>query len=630
MATDKEKDEQVPEPADGTEESFAFPDAAALTPIDLPEWNDMAPPGAATVQISPDDLLRSTVGASGLIDADFTIPDKVKHYKVVREIGAGGMGKVFKCMDTELGRFVALKVLHGSLTHDQNFVRRFKKEGLAIAKIRHPNIIQIYSIETFEDFLFLTMEYVEGEGLDARIRRHGRIPEKEALNLLRQISDGLAHVHRAGILHRDIKPGNILIDSSDRAMIADFGLAKVLFEQILRDVGPVETPEGLVSTQTEHGHIMGTPYYLSPESIQGRPADERSEVYSLGIVMYEMLTGRVPFDDSTVNALFRKHLFDFPPPIAEIAPDVSLDVANIVYQAMEKKPNNRFPDMKAFHQTLTSVVQNWRMAGELEERRRLSIEMARVLTASSRTASPRPARRLGITLIVLVILVVALGFFARTFLDLGEIQAPVAAGAWTAGHPATLWGRVLSVTHPALPPEEFRLDLELSDHLRSHTVRARVSLRALAHLRERGFDPDALAQDSLVLLSGTVDGPPEGTWLRVDRPEEIQFPGQLIVERPGTPAPGPGELLAGAEVILTGMVLLVERGRGGRTAFLLGPEQDELVRVFVSTLRLEGGGEIAPGDEVSARGVLKAGKSPTRWTLDAGKDGLLAHHPARR
>ncbi len=600
------------------------------TPISLDAFEGALPCGSEspTVTVSIDQVLKTGPQVSAYIDQDFELPEKVKHYKVIREIGAGGMGKVYKCLDTELGRYVALKVLRGALTKDETFVARFKKEALAIAKIRHPNIIQIYSIDTFEDFLFITMEYVEGEGLDTRIQRAGKIPERQAMDLVRQIADGLAHVHRSGILHRDIKPGNILIDSSGRPMVTDFGLAKILFEQILRDVHQEGTHGSAPSSvHTDHGKIMGTPYYLSPECIQGKPADEKSEVYSLGIMMYEMLTGRMPFIDSSVNALFRKHLFDFPPPIAELAPEVSLDVANITYRAIEKRPQNRFPSMSALRDAVASVIQNWRMAGELEERKRLSIEMAKVLAASSRPEGrPRHIRRIVLLALILAVLAGALGLFAKMAWEIGLMQSGAGPGsAWSAGQKSCAMGTVVSVEPSKSPPSGYRTLVEIDDYIRGRRISARITARAHGPSGAAG----RLAAGTTVLVTGVVDSDPGGDkYLRVDDARGVRFPPPLLLRESGGDSALSFENLAeGMKVEITGMVVMTETGSGETSGWvLLGSVRDRLVRIVLPPgLKTAG---ISAGDEVSAAGRIEKGNGKAAFTLRPGKGDQISHFKA--
>ncbi|MHC5038331.1 MAG: serine/threonine protein kinase, partial [Planctomycetota bacterium] len=305
-----------------------------------------------------DDDTKDLTGAE-LPDADIgPLPDTVKHYKVIREIGAGGMGRVLKCLDTTLNRYVAIKMLRYGLTRDGGFIERFRREALAVAKTRHPNIVQIHSIGEDEGRVFYSMEYVEGEGLDRLLERRGRFEEAEAVDIIRQTAEGLAHVHRAGILHRDVKTNNILLDSSKRVVLTDFGLAKMDYQQILKASPSTPRREGDKRSlgETDPGRVMGTPYYMAPECISGRTPDVRSDIYSLGIVFYEILTNRVPFDGDSPSEIFHAHLNDIPVPVGELSPDTSLNVANIVYKCIEKNPAARYQNCQELLQDLNKVV----------------------------------------------------------------------------------------------------------------------------------------------------------------------------------------------------------------------------------------------------------------------------------
>lgn len=332
--------------------------------------------------------------------------ETLKHFKVIREIGAGGMGRVFKCLDTNLNRYVAVKTLRSHLARDDDFLERFKREALAVAKTRHPNIVQIYAIDRQEDAVFYSMEYVEGEGVDSLLDKRGPLPEQEAVDIVRQAAAGLAHVHRAGLLHRDIKPSNLLVDASGRILLTDFGLAKLAFQLA---IPPRESDNAGKKKpgETDAGRIMGTPYYMAPECIAGKNPTPRSDLYSLGIVFYELLTGRVPFDAEDPSDVFHAHLHDIPVPIGELAPQTSLQVANIVYRCIEKNPPSRFPDCEALLKDLDEVLSAWRMAKEIEERKKLSVELAKAMTLDKR---PTTARKKGPLLAMVFVVLAAVGF----------------------------------------------------------------------------------------------------------------------------------------------------------------------------------------------------------------------------
>ncbi|MEM6574446.1 MAG: serine/threonine-protein kinase, partial [Pseudomonadota bacterium] len=205
-------------------------------------------------------------------------------YKVESELGRGGMGVVFKAHDEALNRHVAIKVLSEQLATDESVVERFKREAKSMAALNDARIIQIYFIGEDEGQPYFVMEYVEGESLSERLKRDGRLPIAEALEILRQAAEGLAVAHDRGVVHRDIKPGNLMLGSNGNVKLADFGIAMV---------------QDLSKRLTNTGEFVGTPGYLSPEVCVGQPVDQRSDIFALGIVLYEMLTGDIPFTEAS-------------------------------------------------------------------------------------------------------------------------------------------------------------------------------------------------------------------------------------------------------------------------------------------------------------------------------------------
>ncbi|OYV96528.1 MAG: hypothetical protein B7Z68_05500, partial [Acidobacteria bacterium 21-70-11] len=227
-------------------------------------------------------------------------PSKIGHYTIVSELGRGGMGVVYKAHEESLNRFVAIKVLGEHLCTDPTFVARFVREAQAAAALSHPNIIQIFFIGEDEGRHFFVMEYVSGKSLLAMVREEGRIDNPRAAQFMLQAANGLAVAHDKGFLHRDIKPANLMVDERGLLKIADFGLA---------------LPQDAATRLTATGMLMGTPGYLSPEQCRGEAVDRRTDIYSLGVTFFELLSGHTPFHADSPLALLRKILEEEPPDI---------------------------------------------------------------------------------------------------------------------------------------------------------------------------------------------------------------------------------------------------------------------------------------------------------------------------
>ena len=273
------------------------------------------------------------VAARGIAQPDWA-GQTVSHYKILEKLGAGGMGVVYKAFDTKLDRLVALKFLPPHLRHDEELKRRLKEEARAASTLDHPNIVVIYDIdEAPGGDLFIAMAFHEGVTLHDRIRRSrfrgdkpgAGLPVAEALQIARQIASGLGKAHERGIFHRDIKPSNVMVAKDGVARIIDFGLAK-----------PSE------ATATMDGTTKGTPLYMSPEQASGRAVDFRTDLWSLGAVLYEMLAGKPPFTGDSNLAIMRAIVHDAPPRLREIRPDLPPEVDSIVSRALEKDPAKRY------------------------------------------------------------------------------------------------------------------------------------------------------------------------------------------------------------------------------------------------------------------------------------------------
>ena len=257
-------------------------------------------------------------------------------YLIEAELGRGGMGVVYRAHQPSLERTVAIKLLSSDLIGDPDGVRRFRLEAKSVAKLNHPNIVQVYDIEEEENLLYLVMEFVDGESLDGLITKQV-LPESRCLKIVADIADALHFAHEKGIVHRDVKPANILMTSDGRVKVADFGLAYL----IDREGGTTRT-----------GFLVGSPNYMSPEQATGQKIDRRSDIYSLGVVLFRMLTGRVPFVAESSHAVLFMQVQQEPPDPREMNKSISLATRGLVLKALNKKPEARFQTMSEFRDAL--------------------------------------------------------------------------------------------------------------------------------------------------------------------------------------------------------------------------------------------------------------------------------------
>jgi serine/threonine-protein kinase len=262
-------------------------------------------------------------------------------YELEELVGAGGMSSVFRAHDTLLERKVALKVLHEHYTDDDQYVERFRREARTVAQLSHPNIVTVIDRGEDEGRQFIVFELIEGRTLKEVLDEEGRLPVGRALEIALQVARGLAFAHEHGLVHRDVKPQNVILNGDGRAKVTDFGIARSLDVQ---------------GGTTQTGTVLGTSNYIAPEQAQGGEVDGATDVYSLGVVLFELLTGDVPFPGETFVAVAMRHVSEPPPSVLERRPDVPARVAHAVDRALEKHPADRFPTMDAFAAELEACL----------------------------------------------------------------------------------------------------------------------------------------------------------------------------------------------------------------------------------------------------------------------------------
>ncbi|HEY3962302.1 MAG TPA: protein kinase [Gaiellaceae bacterium] len=262
-------------------------------------------------------------------------------YEVEELVGAGGMSSVYRAHDRLLDRKVALKVMHQQFVDEPEYVERFRREARSVAALSHPNVVTVIDRGEHAGRQYIVFEYVDGENLKQMIQRRGPAPVATALELTIQIGEALSFAHQQGLVHRDVKPQNILLNGDGRAKVTDFGIARSL-----------DLQQGVTQT----GTVLGTSDYIAPEQAQGQHVDEQTDVYSLGVVLYELLTSEVPFPGESFVAVAMRHINEPPPRVRDRRPDVSLRVEAAVQRAMAKSPSDRYPSMAAFCAELQSCL----------------------------------------------------------------------------------------------------------------------------------------------------------------------------------------------------------------------------------------------------------------------------------
>jgi len=343
-------------------------------------------------------------------------------YELEELVGTGGMSSVYRARDTLLERYVALKVMHAHHLEDDDYVERFQREARTVAQLSHPNIVTVIDRGEDDGRPFIVFEYVEGDTLDQLVDRDGALPVEEALRIAIGAARGLAFAHRQGHVHRDVKPQNILLNGSGQPKVTDFGISRAL-----------DVHKGVTQT----GTVLGTSNYIAPEQASGEKATAQSDVYSLGVVLFELLTGRRPFSGDNFVAVAMKHINERPPSVTDLRRDVPPRVAAAVACALEKDPGDRFASMEAFAAELEACLHELR-AGDTDS-------TATVIRPPAPRAKGRaPRRRISPTpLIVALLALAALAVIAVAAIAVNRDRSTGTTTTTTTGSGS---GRAVSLT----------------------------------------------------------------------------------------------------------------------------------------------------------------------------------------
>ena len=260
-------------------------------------------------------------------------------YQILEELGRGGFGTVYKAQDTVLGRLVAIKILHAALVIESNFIERFRQEARTAAMLDHPNLVPVFDFGETEGRYYIAMGYMPGGSLKDLLKREGKLEPNRACEVLAQVSEGLEYAHARGIIHRDLKPGNILFDDNGKARMADMGFAKVM-------------SEGTSRSMSTSGGLVGTPAYMAPETWRNKPATPQTDIYSLGCILYEILTGKVLFEGESPAEIMTMHMIDGP----QYDMDLSQEFRPVLDKALQRDPQERYPETITMLSNLRSAL----------------------------------------------------------------------------------------------------------------------------------------------------------------------------------------------------------------------------------------------------------------------------------
>ncbi len=353
-------------------------------------------------------------------------------YEITKAIARGGMARVYLARDRSLDRPVAVKELVPEFAADESFVERFRREAQAAANLTHPNIVGVYDWGTQDNTYFIIMEYVDGPVLSKVLRDEGPLHPRRAAELASEVAAALGFAHSRGVVHRDVKPGNVILTSSGQAKVTDFGIARAM-----------SAPE---ENLTQAGSVMGTATYFSPEQAQGLQVDQRSDLYSLGVVLFEMVTGRTPFTGETPLAIAYKHVQDQPPAPSTLVSGLPTGLEAVIMKLLRKRPEDRYANAEDLRADLRRFLNGQATLAEQERAAAVGTPTSAVAATGAAVAAAEPApvaepdpepvdeeqsrtgMYLGILVVLLVILAGVLFWFARSLGDGGKVQVPAVIG----------------------------------------------------------------------------------------------------------------------------------------------------------------------------------------------------------
>ena len=486
--------------------------------------------------------------------------ERIGHYSIISELGRGGMGVVYKAHEDSLNRFVALKVLGKHLSEDESFVERFKREAQSAASLNHPNIVQVYAIDEFEGQHYFAMEYVQGTSIQQMIKSQGSLDAVAAGRLILQAASGLGAAHGRGIVHRDIKPANLMVDERGLVKITDFGLA-------LLAAGTTRL--------TATGMFMGTPGYLSPEQCLDEDIDQRTDIYSLGVSFYEMLTGITPLSADSPLALLRQIIDVEPKDVGELRPEVPEALRVILRKMMAKKPADRYADCAALIIDLQAWLETAGSTGS-DISAAIAATMAApssgtnteatVVVDSAQMAgnnaggSPPGGKRMSAALLtaVIVVLMAGVGYAAWHFgivedTEIIAVEDRDETGGMVSNATTTLMEN--STESEAAAEESSKTSVNASDEVRANIAEAKVTTSIAEavpeNLDEPVFDSE-IAQATLTDPDISTDVTRPG----YDEPQ-VNSPAEQVAAYSPPPTPEPA-IGTGVALVSVGEILLAD------------------------------------------------------------------------